>query len=41
MIYPGMPVPDLLPLEPPEAQEYRERDEDELYQEWRDEHETL
>lgn len=41
MLKPSIYLPDLLPLEPPEVQEYRERDEDELYQEWRDEHENL
>lgn len=37
MIYPGQPVPDLLPLEPPEYGRFAgERDEDERYEEWRD-----
>lgn len=36
MIYPWQPVPDLLPLEPPEPLVIPERDEDELYEEWRD-----
>ena len=37
MIYPGQPVPDLLPLEPPEYGRFAgERDEDELLQELRD-----
>ena len=41
MLKPSIYLPDLLSLEPPEVQEYWERDEDELYQEWRDEHENL
>ena len=38
MILPGMPIPDLLPLEPPEERYIPPRGEDELYEEWRDRH---
>ena len=41
MILPGQPVPDLLPLEPPEENWWlrQEPDEDRVYQQWKDEHE--